>query len=400
VRSPEKSLPASPYDVAIVGGGNLGLWTAQRLATRGFGSIAVLERGWAGGGATSRSAGVVRQQGGSYTASLLGRLSRALYLELGDRLGIDSGFREHGYYIMAQSEEDKRTFQELVEVRAEAGVKSEWLEPFEGKRLFPDLDWELFSGATYCSSDGFVHPPIAARNITYAALDDPSIDLYESCEVVGIERDDLYSLETSRGGLVAERVVDAGGPRGARTVGAMLGIDVPVRAVRHQVVTFAQLPLGTTDPLPLMFNLAKGYYVRPEEQGALLGMSNPNDRSDDSGRYQLDFDLHYYNQLRPQWEAEFPALKGLPLSRSWAASIDYTPDHLPVIDRPQEGFYVVAAGGHGMMWGPALGEKTAELISEGKVSELSPADIELARFSRPGSTTDSIALPFPQEEAR
>ncbi|HEU4489187.1 MAG TPA: FAD-dependent oxidoreductase, partial [Actinomycetota bacterium] len=216
----DAGLPARPYDVAIVGGGNLGLWTAHRLAARGFGSIAVLERGWAGGGATSRSAGVVRQQGGSYVASLLGRLSRALYLELGDRLGIDSGFREHGYYIMAQSEEDKRTFQELVAVRAEAGVKSEWLEPFEGKRRFPDLDWELFSGATFCSSDGFVHPPIAARNITYAALDDPSIDLYESCEVFGIERGDLYSLETSRGGLAAEQVVDAGGPRGARTVGA------------------------------------------------------------------------------------------------------------------------------------------------------------------------------------
>ena len=68
------------YDVVVVGGGNLGLWTAHRLARRGFGRVAVLERGWAGGGATSRSAGVVRQQGGSETAAKLGRLSRELYL--------------------------------------------------------------------------------------------------------------------------------------------------------------------------------------------------------------------------------------------------------------------------------------------------------------------------------
>jgi sarcosine oxidase subunit beta len=258
----------------------------------------------------------------------------------------------------------------------------------------------LFTGATYCSSDGFVHPPIASRNITYAALDDPSVDLYEGCEVTAIERGELYSLETSRGRLLAERVVDAGGPRGARQVGAMLDIDVPVRAVRHQVVTFSHLPQGTTHPLPMMFSLAKGYYVRHEEQGALLGMSNPADRPDSSGRYQLDFDLDYYNELRPQWEAEFPALKGMPVSRSWAASIDYTPDHLPVIDQPQEGFYVVAAGGHGMMWGPALGEKCAELIAEGKVSELAPNDIELTRFSgqRREASADSIALPFPQDE--
>ena len=84
------------YDVVVVGGGNLGLWTAHRLARRGFGRIAVLERGWAGGGATSRSAGVVRQQGGSETAAKLGKLSRELYLPLGEELGLDSGFRETG----------------------------------------------------------------------------------------------------------------------------------------------------------------------------------------------------------------------------------------------------------------------------------------------------------------
>lgn len=393
------SLPERAYDVAIVGGGNLGLWTAHRLAARSFGTIAVLERGWAGGGATTRSAGVVRQQGGSYVAAVLGRLSRTLYLELGDRLGIDSGFQEHGYYIMAQSEGDKNVFLELINVRAEAGVDSAWVEPEEGKRRFHDLDWDLFTGATYCAQDGFVHPPIAARNITYAALDDPSVDLYEMCEVRSIEHSgNLYSLETTRGTIAAERVVNAGGPRGAREVGTMVDVDVPVRAVRHQVVTFPFLPDGVTHPLPLMFNLGKGYYVRPEEQGALLGMSNPADESDRSDRYQLDYDFGYHNKLRIEWEAEFPALRNLPISRSWAASIDYTPDHLPIIDQPREGFYVVAAGGHGMMWGPALGEKMAELIAEGIVSELPSGDIELARFAedRSGAAADSIALPFPK----
>ena len=55
---------ATPYDVVIIGGGNLGLWTAHQLAARGVGKIAVCERQWAGFGATTRSAGVVRQQGG------------------------------------------------------------------------------------------------------------------------------------------------------------------------------------------------------------------------------------------------------------------------------------------------------------------------------------------------
>ena len=104
--------------------------------------------------------------------------------------------------------------------------------------------------------------------------------------------------------------------------------------------------------------------------------------------------------MRPDWESAHPALAGVPISRAWAASIDYTPDHLPIIDEPMEGFYVLAAGGHGMMWGPALGEKMAELISKGKVEDLPEEDIKLARFSRekdPDRLQDAIALPFPRK---
>src|SRR5829696_5207535 len=195
------------YDVCVVGGGNLGLWTARRLARRGIGRIAVLERGWAGGGATSRSAGVVRQQGGSATAAKLGKLSRELYLRLGDELGLDSGFRETGYYIAAETEDEKEGYLRLVEVRRAAGIENEWVEPEEGRRRFPDLNWDRFVGATYTPDDGYVHPPVAARNATYAVLGDDAVDLFEMCEVSGVDqKGDRYSVESSRGTFEAGRV--------------------------------------------------------------------------------------------------------------------------------------------------------------------------------------------------
>src|ERR671911_2209495 len=212
------------YDVVVVGGGNLGLWTAHRLARRGFGRIAVCERGWAGGGATSRSAGVVRQQGGSETAIKLGKLARELYLKLGEELGVDSGFTETGYYIAAETEEEKEGFLRLVEVRRAAGVENEWVEPEEGKKRFPDLNWDRFVGATYTADDGYVHPPVAARNATYAALSEDAVDLFEMCEVLGVEsRGGRFAVESVRGVFEAGREVDAGGAPGAHAGGALVG---------------------------------------------------------------------------------------------------------------------------------------------------------------------------------
>ncbi len=379
------------YDLIIVGAGNLGLWTAHELARRGFGRIAVCERHWAGFGATTRSAGVVRQQGGSETAIKLGKWSREGYLRLGEEVGLDSGFTETGYYVLAEMEAEKAAFLDLVPLRRACGVENEWVDAAEGRARFPHLDWEQFLGGTYTADDGYVHPPIAARNITVAASRHPTVDLFEQCEVQSItQRGATYVVQTTRGRFESDRVLNAGGPRGAHRIGAMVGLDVPVAASRHLVVTFPDVAR-----FPMFFALRQGIYVRPEEQGALLGLSNPEEHADESGRYQLDFDWDYFEQMRPAWERFFPALSERHVSRSWAGSIDYTPDHLPIIDEPQPGFYVLAAGGHGMMWRPALGMKMAELIAEGAVRDLPEGEIKLSRFHPGYIHHDAIALPFP-----
>ncbi len=81
---------------------------------------------------------------------------------------------------------------------------------------------------------------------------------------------------------------------------------------------------------------------------------------DHSERHQLDFDQGYFDKLRPKWEAMVPALAGLQISQAWAAAVDCTPDALPILDEPRPGFFVLAAGSHGIMNGPALAEKLAE----------------------------------------
>jgi sarcosine oxidase subunit beta len=386
------------YDAVVVGGGNLGLWTAYGLAERGLGRVAVCERGWAGWGATSRSSGMIRQQGGTVAAIVLGRLSRQAYLRLGEALGLDSGYVETGYFVVAASDKEAELFQGHVGLRLYHGVESVWLEPGEARQRFPQLDWDRYAGATYCPTDGYVHPPLVARNITFGVVR-AGVEVLERCEVLGIEPTSAgYRLETTRGAFASGIVVDAGGPRGAKQVAALLDVAVPVAATRHQVVSYATVD-GIASPFPMAFVVAEGWYVRPEEQGAVVGVSNPAERADASGRYQLGFDWDFHERMRPVWEAAFSPVAGQPISRTWAASIDYTPDHLPILDQPRPGFFVVAAGGHGMMCGPGLGLKAAELVATGNVSELPAEEIGLDRF-RSGAAVppkDQIALPFPTE---
>ena len=127
------------YDVAIVGGGNLGLWTAYRLARRfraRGGPGAGLGRWWGDepfgwGGSPAGRLG----DGGDAGPAREGAVPGA---GRGARVG--SGVHETGYYIVAETEEEKESFLRLVEVRREAGVENEWVEPEEGKERFPDLD--------------------------------------------------------------------------------------------------------------------------------------------------------------------------------------------------------------------------------------------------------------------
>ncbi len=128
----------------------------------------------------------------------------------------------------------------------------------------------------------------------------------------------------------------------------------------------------------MVFDLTSGIYWRPGEAGGLLwGMSNP----DEPPGVAADFDEIYYQKARDRIEELLPGVKGLGLRRTWAATIDYTPDHLPILgplltdDGPVEGTVVASPAGHGMMWGPAVAEVAADLTTTGRV--------RLARSHRP-----------------
>ena len=180
-------------------------------------------------------------------------------------------------------------------------------------------------------------------------------------------------------------------------VGRRAGLRIPAGGVRHQVAVTERHPELAPDRVPMVFDLAEGLYWRPEEGGLLFGMSNPDEPPGDN----REVDEGYLAKMRARLADLVPATAGLGLRRVWAATIDYTSDHMPIIGRApgRENVTVAGAAGAGMMWGPGLARATADVALTGASDVLDVSDLGLDRFDEAGRSrlaTDPIALPFPE----
>ncbi len=393
--------PADAADAVVVGGGTVGGWCAYFLRRAGLSRVILLEKRTLGQGATSRAAGIVRTQGGTPWAVRLGEWSRKFYLSQHDELGIDSGFTPQGYVLPAFTDDDVVAARERMAMQTRLGLNVRWLEPGQLDALNPTLAPGRTLGGTYCAEDGYLTPP---RNVTaYAvALATCGVDIRERITFTGLTLDGgrVTGVQTSAGPISAPLVVLTGGPELA-DVGALSRIRIPAGGVRHQVAVTQPHPDLSAERVPMVFDLAAGLYWRPEEGGLLFGMSNPDEPPGEAS----SVDEPYLAVMRQRLAELVPVTAGLGLRRTWAATIDYTPDHLPIIGpaivagEVLGGVTVAGAGGAGMMWGPAVARAAADVALHGTTEVVDVADLGLDRFDEAGNSrlgTDPIALPFPE----
>ena len=387
-------------DAVVVGGGTVGAWCAYFLRRSGLDQVILLEKRTLGQGASSRAAGIVRTQGGTSWAVRLGEWSRRFYLGQRAELGVDSGFTPQGYLLPCFTADDVSAARERLAMQNSLGLPVRWLEPDEVDRLNPTLAPGLTRGGTFSAEDGYLTPP---RNVTaYAvALNVSGVAVREQTAFTGLvtDGDRVTGVQTSQGRISSPLVVLTGGPELAE-VGRVAGINIPAGGVRHQVAVTEPHPDLDPSRLPMVFDLSAGLYWRPEEKGLLFGMSNPDERPGPAARV----DEEYLARMRERLAELVPVTRGLGLRRVWAATIDYTPDHLPIIgpaltrDGALNGVTVAGAGGAGMMWGPAVARAAADVALTGRSDVVDTEPLGLDRFDDEGNSrlaTDPIALPFP-----
>src|SRR5262249_5485950 len=338
-------------DAVVVGGGTLGGWCAYFLRRSGLDRVVLLEKGLLGQGASSRAAGVVRLQGGTPAAVRLGQWSRGFYLGQHDELGIDSGFVQQGYLLPCFTEADVAAARERMAMQTALGVPVRWLGPDEVDAANPTLAPGQTLGGTFCADDGYITPP---RNVTaYAvALAVSGVRVCEQTAFTGLVTagGTVSGVETSAGRITAPLVVLTGGPELAE-VGRRAGIRIPAGGVRHQVALTPPHPGPRPHRVPMVFDLSAGLYWRPEEGGLLFGMSNPDEQPGET----VSVDEAYLARMRERLATLVPVTARLGLRRTWAATIDYTPDHLPIIgpglgpDGPLARVTLARARGHRML---------------------------------------------------
>lgn len=391
-------------DLVVVGAGTIGGWASVFAAAAGVGRVVVLERGLAGMGASSRAAGIVRAQGGTPATVALGRWSIDFYRGQPTAYGTDSGFRELGYLILAVTEEDERLGRERVAMQREAGLDDvRWLSADEATELAGTLAPTAHRGGSYRPGDGHIDPPRNVRAYSLA-MQAAGVELRERTAFTGLRRSPdgsrVTGVDTSAGPIDTDRVLLTGGPT-LRGVGEVAGIRIPAGAARHTVAVLEPHDAFAVERMPMGFDLAAGLYWRLEEGGLLFGWSDPDERPGEA----REIDWAAYDRYRSQLARYVPVTEGLGLRRIWAATIDYTPDHLPILGpglradgSPIGGVTVASAAGHGMMWGPGVARVAADLAVAGSTTLIDVADLGLDRFDATGRSrlaTDPIALPFP-----
>lgn len=369
--------------VVIIGGGVMGTSIAFHLAEAGVRDVVLLERDQLGAGSTSKAAGGVRACFSDELNIALGARSLDAFVRFADRPGQEIDLRRVGYLFLLSRPEDVTAFEQGVELQNSLGVPSRMISPAEAQQLSPLIDTTGLLAATFSPDDGHCTPESVVLGYATAARR-LGTRLLTGAEVLDIEvvGNEIRSVVTNQGPIETSTVICAAGAWSA-SVGAMVGIDLPVTPLRRQIL-FTEPIASVRDEstLPMTIDFATTLYFHREGAGLMIGMSDPDERPG----FHLDRSDAWLPRLTSAIEARAPALLDIGLTTGWAGLYEVTPDHNALIGEatgPSRFFYATGFSGHGFLQGPAVGEVIRDLyLGRQPFVDVSPLDAR--RF-----TTDS-----------
>lgn len=354
-------------EVVIVGGGIIGSAIAFNLAKMGLTDVVILEKEkFVGSGATAKCAGGIRAQFSEEVNIKMSLLSENLLERFQEETGEEGIFDQCGYLFMASTTEQEDIFRKNLALQQANDVPVVWMTPEEISELAPKIRLDDIIGGTFCNKDGIGDPHVFTQGYANSARKKGvTIELDTEVTGVKVEGGKLTAVETNKGAISCDKVIDAAGPYAA-LIGKMAGVELPIQPIKRQISTTSPLS-WVPDTFPMVVDITSGLYCHRESGGLLLGWADP----DTPAGFDESLDPDYTDEIIMKAIDRIPILEEAGIASSWAGLYSVTPDHKAILGTiPQVEGLIVAAGfsGHGFMHGPAVGQLMAELITKGETS--------------------------------
>jgi sarcosine oxidase, subunit beta len=343
-RSPQ---PKAEYEVVIVGAGGHGLATAYYLAKEhGVRDIAVIEKGWLGGGNTGRNTTIIRSNYLWDESAAIYEKSLQLYEGLSQELNFNIMLSQRGVINLAHNLGDMRELSRRVNAIRLNGIDSEILTPAQIKAMVPILDISPTAhypvlGASLQKRGGVARHDAIAWGYARAA-DDLGVDIIQNCEVTALRRSRgrITAVETTRGTIKAKKVglVTAGH---SSVLAAMADVRLPIES--HPLQALVSEPLKPIIDVVLMSN-AVHVYISQSDKGELVVGAG----IDGYISYTQRGGLHIIEEQLAAAIALCPSISRVRMMRQWGGIVDVCPDASPIVGKtPVKGLYINGGWGTG-----------------------------------------------------
>ena len=373
--------PRDSYDAVIIGGGGHGLATAYYMAKEhGMTNIAVIEKGWIGGGNAGRNTTIIRSNYLYDESAAIYDHALDLWKTLGRELNYNIMMSHRGVLNVAHDEGEARTIKRRVEANRLNGIEAEWLDAKQVKEfcppvnISPDVRYPILGGSLQRSGGSNRHDAVVwafAR-----AAHQLGVDIVQQCEVTGfkIEGGQITGLSTTKGDIKTPKVASVVAGHSS-VMAKMADIKLPIES--HPLQALVSEPVKPIMPCVLMSNQVHVYVSQSDKGGMVIGAGiDPYCSYSQRGGFNI-----IEEQMAAVMEL-FPMMSRLRMVRQWGGIVDVCPDASPLITKtPVKGFYINAGWGTGGWKAtPGSGHVFADLVANDEPNDIA-APFTMERFA-------------------